>query len=211
MSLKPSAVTPASMLNLRPRGDRAQPQKMMVIDCRMDQHWDKIHDRDVNGVVLRRRPIRAIETFFEQAPDHVFQPHSFKAAQSRLRNELNKWLSAGSEEENLRQKFLVNDIANHVRLLIKQTKSRDYIFRFNELLPNHFEADKSALKMLMTYQGLDIDFRQPNDKDVRSVTPYGVALFRGLGYPTAVEWQAKRTAEKAFYMTIEPAHRGMRV
>ncbi|WP_417782524.1 DUF1826 domain-containing protein [Terasakiella pusilla] len=211
MSLKPSAVTPASMLNLRPRGDRGQPQKMMVIDCRTDQHWDKIHEPDVNGVVLRRRPIRAVETFFNQAPDVVFQSHKFKAAHSRLRTELNKWLSAGKDDESLRQKFLVNDIANHVRLLIKQTKSRDYVFRFNEPLPDSFEADKSALKMLITYQGLEIDFRQPKDKDVRSITPYGVALFRGLSYPTAVEWQARLTAEKAFYLTVEPAHRGIRL
>ncbi|SCA54878.1 hypothetical protein MTBPR1_10125 [Candidatus Terasakiella magnetica] len=209
MTLRPTVVSPASMKNLRPRKD-GQIQKRMVIDCKNDMQWRAIHEPAVNGVVMRRRPIRAIETFLSETQDENFAPCEFTCAQSRLRSELNKHLVLNSDEEELRRKFLVNDITNWVRVLIAQSRSRDYLFRLCTELPTDFSADSGALKMIITYSGLDVTFRQPKDKDERSFSPYGVALFRGQGYEAPVEWLARKTQERAFYLTIEPAVKRLR-
>lgn len=210
MTLKPTVVSPASMKRLRPLKDRNQPVKMMVIDCKNDTQWNAIHAPEVNGAVQRRRPIRAIESFLDQMGEGGFESTKFIAAQSRLRSLLNKHLVLQNEDDELRRKFLVNDIANWVRILINQTRSRDFLVKVNPDLPTEFQADPGALKMLITYRGIDITFRQPKDKDERSFSPYGAALFRGAAYPTAVEWMAKKTDDRAFYLTIEPSGRGMR-
>ncbi|WP_135078231.1 DUF1826 domain-containing protein [Terasakiella sp. SH-1] len=211
MTLRPTVVSPANMRNLKPRNKQAGPEKRMVIDLKNASQWRAIHDPAVNGVVLRRRPIRAIETYFNEAPDEVFQPHEFTCAQSRLRTELEKHLLLKSEEDELRRKFLINDITNWSRVLITQARSRDYRFAFCSELPQKFQSDAGALKMIVTYRAMEITFRQPKDSDERSFSPYGVALFRGQSYEAPVEWQAQRKEEQAFYLTIESAlKRGLR-
>ncbi|NVK18278.1 MAG: DUF1826 domain-containing protein [Methylocystaceae bacterium] len=210
MTLKPTVVSPTSMKRLRPLKDRNQPVKMMVIDCKNETQWNAIHAPEINGVVQRRRPIRAIESFLDQMADEGFESEQFISAQSRLRSLLNKHLVLQNEEDDLRRKFLVNDIASWVRVLINQTRSRDFLVKINPDLPSEFQSDPAALKMLITYRGIDITFRQPKDKDERSFSNYGAALFRGQAYPTAVEWMATQTAEKPFCLSIEPSGRGMR-
>ncbi len=210
MTLKPTVVSPATMGARRPLKDRTMPVKMMVIDCKNDTQWNAIHAPEVNGVVQCRRPIRAIESFLDTAQDAVFEEHEFICAQSRLRTELNKRLILTDEDDELRRKFLVNDITNWVRVLIKQTRSRDFLFKLNGELPTDFQADPAALKMIITYRAQDISFRQPKDKDERDFSPYGVALFRGKAYPTAVEWHGQAKSDKSFYLTVEPATRRMR-
>jgi len=211
MTLRPSAVTPASMKNLRPRNGGGQASKKMVIDCRQESHWRAIHSDTVNGVVLRRRPIRAIETFFDKALPEVFEPQDFTCAQSRLRSELTKCLPIADEGDELRRKFLINDIASWVRVMIAQTRSRDYRVHLCPEMPTQFQCDKGALKMILTYRGLDVRFRQPKDKDERSFSPYGVALFRGEGYESPVEWRAEQTGAQAFYLSLEPAVKRRRI
>ncbi|MDV7338717.1 DUF1826 domain-containing protein [Terasakiella sp. A23] len=210
MTLKPTVVSPATIKSRRPLKDRNMPAKMMVIDCKNDTQWNAIHALEVNGVVLRRRPIRAIESFLDGATGEVFAEHEFVCVQSRLRSELNKRLVLANEEDEMRRKFLVNDITSWVRVLIRQSRSRDFLFKLNSHLPSDFHADPNQLKMLVTYRAQKITFRQPKDKDERDFSPYGVALFRGQAYPTPVEWRAETSSDKAFYLTIEPASRRMR-
>ncbi len=211
MTLRPSVVSPQSMKNLRPRNGGGQPQKLMVIDCRHESHWKAIHDTQVNGVVLRRRPIRAIETFFNNALKDVFKVKDLVCTQSRLRSELINSLPIADDADDLRRKFLINDIASWMRVMITQTRSRDYRIRVCDALPTDFQADPAALKMIISYRGLDVAFRQPKDSDERSVTPYGVMLFRGKSYEGPVEWRAKINGEQPFYLTIEPHSKRRRI
>ncbi|NVJ93645.1 MAG: DUF1826 domain-containing protein [Methylocystaceae bacterium] len=210
MTLRPTVVSPLTMQNRRTAGGGRQPIKRMVIDCKNDTQWNAIHAPEVNGVVLRRRPIRAIETFLDQAGDDFFNPQEFICAQSRMRNEFNKRLFQSSEEEELRRKFLVNDIANWVRILMGQAHSRDYLFKLCTELPTDFQSDPAGLKMIITYRGQNISFRQPKDTDEKSFAPYGVALFRGSAYEAPVEWHGRTEGDRAFYLTVEPASRRMR-
>ncbi len=207
MTLRPRKIASVSLSRgMKMRTEQA-PIKKMVIDCRHDSHWNAIHDGAVNGVVLRRRPIRAIETFLDQAQPDVFQAVEFSCAQNRLRTELQKHLVIENDEDDIRGKFLINDIANHVRVMINQTRSRDFLFRLCPELPTEFHCDPAGLKMVITFRGARISFRQPGDKDIRDFKPYGVALFRGQAYESPVEWKAERSGEKAFYLTVEPAQR----
>lgn len=208
MTLRPTIVSPESMKNLRPRKDKA-PVKKLVIDCKNDTQWNAIHTDAVNGVVLRRRPIRAMETYLDNAPSEIYKPREFVCAQSRLRTELNKHLVLASDDDELRRKFLTNDIANYVRVFINQTRSRDFLVKICQSLPTEFSEDPSGLKLIMTYRDTEITFRQPKDKDERSFSPYGVALFRGQAYEAPVEWLGKTTSDKAFYLTVEPYVRRM--
>ena len=212
MTLRPSAVTPASMKSLKPRKDRtAQPVKRMVIDCKNESQWHAIHHETINGVVLRRRPIRAIESYLNTLGDFAQTAQEFSCAQNRVRNHLNKILPLKNEDDDLRRKFLVNDIANFARILITQSRSREYLYRICPDLPTEFESDPAALKMIISYRDLDITFRQPQDKDERTFSPYGAALFRGTSYDGPVEWKAEKTSEKAFYLTIEPTTKRRRI
>lgn len=204
MTLRPRVVSPQSLKNLRPRKGGEQPSKMMVIDCRHESHWKAIHDPNVNGVVLRRRPIRAIETFFNNALEDTFKVKDLVCAQSRLRSELINCLPIVDEADDLRRTFLINDIASWMRVMITQTRSRDYRVRICDTLPTDFQSDPAALKMIVSYRGLDVTFRQPKDSDERSVKPYGVMLFRGEAYETPVEWCTQTNGEQPFYLTIEP-------
>jgi hypothetical protein len=189
----------------RPKGGGPAQRKMMVIDCKNDSQWAAIHSPTVNGVVLRRRPIRAIETYLDNVE---IEPIEFKASQSQLRKKLEKLLPLNSEDDELRRKFLINDIAAMARIMIAQAKSRDYLFNLGPELPTDFQTYPGALKMIVTYRGRKIFFRQPKDKDVRYFEPYGSALFRGQGYESPVEWYSATTGDSAFYLTIEPAMRG---
>lgn len=212
--LKPTVVSPATMGNARARKSQAS-QKKMVIDCKNDSQWRAIHEQTINGVVLRRRPIRAIETFLDNAPEAVFEPQEFTCAQAQLRKELEKRLPLLNEGEDLRRKFLINDILKYSRVMISQTRSRDYLFRIcSELPQKNFVSDACAMRMFLTYRGLEISFRQPKDNDIRSFSPYGVALFHGAGYSrtesSPVEWYTTTTTERAFYITMEPFSKRMR-
>jgi len=189
-------------------------QKKMVIDCKNDSHWRAIHTPAVNGVVLRRRPIRAIETFMNNAGPETFEANEFICPQSQLRKNLEKLFPLTSDDEEMRRKFLINDILNMSRIMISQTRSRDFKFTICSDLPTGFQLDAAPMKMFLTYRGLDITFRQPKDKDIRTFNPYGVGLFRGQAYSTSdaspVEWYATRTSDDAFYLTIEPYSKRMR-
>ena len=207
MTLKPTVVSPASIMSRRPKGGGPVQRKMMVIDCKNDTQWGAIHSAMVNGVVLRRRPIRAIETYLDGVE---IEPTEFKASQSQLRKKLEGILPLNSEGDDLRRKFLINDIAAMARIMIAQAQSRDYLFRLCPELPEDFYTDTGTLKMIVTYRGRKVFFRQPKDKDVRSFDPYGTALFRGQGYESPVEWYSATTSDSAFYLTIEPAMRGRR-
>jgi|GEM_PF-1854434 len=214
MTLRPTVVSPATMGNARARKQNT-PVKKMVIDCKNDSQWRAIHDPAVNGVVLRRRPIRAIETFLDNACDAVFQAQEFTCAQAQLRKELEKRLILGDEAEELRRKFLINDILKWSRVMIAQTRSRDYRFSLCTELPSTFSTSPSSMCMFLTYRGYEITFRQPKDNDIRSFSPYGAALFRGDAFSrsqsSSVEWYGTTKTERAFYLSMEPfSKRGRR-
>ncbi len=206
MTLKPTAVSPASILARRPKKGGPVQRKMMVIDCKNDSQWAAIHDPVVNGVVLRRRPIRAIETYLDSVEIGASE---FTTSQANLRKKLEKVLPLNSEDDKLRRNFLINDIAAMARIMINQSRSRDYLFKICSNLPAEFQTDKAGLKMIVTYRGQEISFRQPKDTDIRSFEPYGAALFRGESYESPVEWYSTTTSDSAVYLTIEPAARRM--
>jgi len=116
MTLRPTVVSPASIRSRRPVKGQAM-QKKMVIDCKNDTQWRAIHSHEVNGVVLRRRPIRAIETFLDEATDDMFQPQEFITSQSQLRKKLEKILILPNEDSELRRKFLINDLTLYMDLM----------------------------------------------------------------------------------------------
>jgi hypothetical protein len=207
MTLRPTIVSPATMGNARVRKSNAVAKKM-VIDCKNESQWLAIHEQPVNGVVLRRRPIRAIETYLDNAPDAVFQSHEFTCSQAGLRKELEKHLVLISEDEEIRRKFLINDILKWSRVMISQTRSREYLYKICSDLPSAFVTSPSSLCMFVTYRGQEITFRQPKDTDIRSFSPYGAGLFRGDSYSRtescSVEWYGTKTGDRAFYMTMEP-------
>lgn len=214
MTLRPTAVSPYTMGNARARKKNA-PVKKMVIDCKNDSQWHAIHDEAINGVVMRRRPIRAIETFLDHAGDDVFQAQEFTSTQAQLRRELEKRLVISNDEDELRRKFLINDVLKWSRVMIAQSRSRDYLFKICPDLPNSFATSPSSMCMVLTYRGQDITFHQPKDPDIRSFSPYGSALFRGDAYSrtefSPVEWYGTATSERSFHLTMEPfSKRGRR-
>lgn len=211
MTLKPSEVTPLSM-----HGSRAYRKnenvKKQVIDWRHDSHWHAIHHPGVNGVVQRRRPIRAIESYLDSIKGHERDDTPFVLNQSRLRKELESRLPLPGQEDELRRKFLINDIATTMRVFIAQSKTRDFCLQICPKLPDEFTFAESPLFLIMNYRGLEVAFRQQKSKDERKVGPYANSLFHGgsyqPGYGNAVEWKCHANGPETFYLFATPMGRG---
>lgn len=207
MTLKPQEVTPLSMHTKRLTKGRG-PLQMQVIDWRHESHWHAIHHPTVNGVIQRRRPIRAIEAYLDTLCEVRLDTDPVILNQNRLRKELETRLPLLNDDDEMRRKFLINDLAGGLRVFLAQSQGREFCLQVCPDLPSDFTFAETPLFMVLSYRGLEVSFRQPNSKDVRTVSAYANCLFHGSQYQNGasqpVEWKCHSKGETPFYVCVTP-------